>query len=138
MTLDSTVAATANRGRKGWIAFLLVNLFATFAGLSYIFFPMGTVVQDGNQTTGILDVPRENWGTYVVLSALALIVIAMTGYRRGARWAWYAMLYQFAFLALVAVVEPDTFTPVVFGIICAVVMWRERPRPNERPGLVTT
>lgn len=125
-----------NAGGKGWIAFVVVNLFATFAGLSYLFFPLGSVEEDGNQTTGVIDVERHVWGGFVVLCALVLLVVAVTGYRRGERWAWYAAFAQFVFLAIVAAVEPDTFTPVVFGIVLAVVMWRGRHR--FRPSMTAT
>ncbi len=47
------------RGGRGWIAFAAVNGLIVFFGLSYIFIPMGTVVADGNKTTGVLEVPRE-------------------------------------------------------------------------------
>lgn len=47
-----------------WIVFVVINSSVTFFGLSYIFFPMGTVEAEGNKTAGILEVPREVWGTY--------------------------------------------------------------------------
>lgn len=125
----------ARTGGKGWIAFTVINSLVTFFGLSYIFFPMGTVVADGNKTTGVVDVPREIWGTYVVLSALVLLVIAVTGYRQGRRWAWYALLYEFVFFLIVAAVEPDPVVPTIFGIILAVVLWRSRARFFDSPGL---
>lgn len=115
-------------GGKGWIAFVVVNCLVTFFGLSYLFFPMGSVVADGNKTTGVVDAPREIWGSYVVLSALLLLVIAVTGYRRGRRWAWYALLYQFLFLLVVAAVEPDPVVPTIFGLILGTVLWRSRSR----------
>lgn len=123
----------ARSGGKGWIAFVLVNAIVTFFGLSYIFFPMGSVVADGNKTTGVLDVPREVWGTYVVVSAFAMLVVAVTGYRQGKAWAWYALLYQFVFFAVVVVVEPDPVTPVVFAVILGVVLWRSRSRFRATP-----
>jgi len=117
---------------KTWIPFVVVNLLVTFFGLSYIFFPMGSVVQDGNHTTGILEVPRVIWGGYVVLSALAIILISVTAYRQGQRWAWYALLYQFLFLGIVAAVEPDYVVPSLFALVLAATLWRSRLRPQSR------
>ncbi len=113
---------------KGWIAFAVINALIIFFGLSYIFFPMGTVVEDGNQTTGLLDVPREIWGTYLVISAVAMLAITLVPYRQGLQWAWTALLYEFAFLAAVAFIEPDFAVPTLFAIILAVVMVRSRRR----------
>ena len=119
---------TSPRAGRGWIAFVVVNLLVAFFGLSYIFFPMGTVVADGNQTTGLLHVPRELWGSYVVLSALAMLTVAAGPYRHGLRRAWYALLYQFVFFVAVAAIEPDPVVPTVLGIVLAVVLARSRGR----------
>jgi hypothetical protein len=86
------------------------------------------VVQDGNHTTGILTVPRVTWGAYVVLSALGLAFTAVTAYRRGHTWAWYALLYEFLFLGIVAAVEPDYVVPSLFAVILAPMQWRSRLR----------
>jgi len=51
-----------------------------------------------------------------------LLVIAVTGYRQGRRWAWYALLYEFVFFLIVAAVEPDPVVPTIFEIILAVVL----------------
>lgn len=111
---------------RGWIAFVVVNALIIFFGLSYIAFPMGTVVQDGNHTTGILEVPREMWGTYVVISALVLLTITVAAYRVGRPWAWSALLYEFLFLLTVAAIEPDPVVPTIFMVVLGVVLWRAR------------
>lgn len=113
---------------RAWIAIAAINALITFFGLSYIYFPMGTVVQDGNHTTGILEVPREMWGSYVVVSAVAMLVIAVTFYRAGRPWAWTALLYEFLFLLAVAAIEPDPVVPTIFALILGVVLWRARRR----------
>ncbi|MGZ6799737.1 MAG: hypothetical protein ACXVGR_07865 [Mycobacteriaceae bacterium] len=116
---------------RGWIAIVAINALITFFGLSYIFFPMGTVVQDGNHTTGMLEVPRELWGSYVVVSAVAMLVIAVTSYRVGRPWAWAALLYEFLFLLAVASIEPDPVVPTIFAIILSIVLWRARRRAGR-------
>jgi hypothetical protein len=113
---------------RGWIAIVAINALITFFGLSYIFFPMGTVVEDGNHTTGILDVPREVWGSYVVISAVAMLAIAATSYRLERPWARTALLYEFLFLLTVAAIEPDPVVPTIFAIILGIVLWRARRR----------
>ncbi len=107
---------------------MVINVLIVFFGLSYVFFPMGTVVEDGNQTTGILHVPREVSGTFLILSAVAMLVVTLGPYRRGRQWAWYALLYELAFLLAVAAIEPDPVVPTLFGVILAVVLWRSRRR----------
>lgn len=121
-------------GGKGWVAFVVIDSLVTFFGLSYIFFPMGSVVEDGNKTTGVLEVPREAWGSYVVLSAVVLLVVALTGYRRGRPWAFRAMAYQFVFLVVVAAVEPDPVVPTIFAVVLAATMWWGRQHFAERSG----
>ena len=116
---------------RGWVAIVAINALITFFGLSYIFFPMGTVVQDGNHTTGILEVPRELWGSYVVVSAVTMLMVAATPYRLGRPWAWTALLYEFLFLVAVAAIEPDPVVPTVFAIILCIVLWRARRRAGR-------
>lgn len=60
-----------------------------------------------NGTEGILRVERHVWGVFVMVSAAAMLLVVLTGYRRGERWAWYAAFYQFAFFLAVAAIEPD-------------------------------
>ncbi len=124
----------ARKVGKTWIPFVVVNVLVTFFGLSYIFFPMGTVVQDGDHTTGILAVPRVVWGMYVVVSALALAFISVTAYRSGERWAWFVLLYQFVFLGVVAAVEPDYVVPGVFALVLALMLWRSRRQRLDQVG----
>ncbi|NJC71151.1 hypothetical protein HC031_15730 [Planosporangium thailandense] len=114
----------AVRKSKAWIAFVVINALVTFFGLSYIFFPGRDVVKAGYKTEGVLALPAVVWGTYVVLSALAMLVVATTGLRRGERWARRAALYEFAFLAAVVVIEPDPVVPTIFAAILAVALWR--------------
>ncbi len=114
------------RSSRAWIAFVVVDSLVIFFGLSYLFFPMGTVVEDGNQTTGILEVPRELWGGYLVASALVMLVVAVGPFRAGRAWAWHALLYHFAFFLLVAAIEPDPVVPTIFSVVLAVALWRSR------------
>ncbi len=113
--------------RRRWIPFVVVNALVTFFGATYVWFPMGTVEQEGNQTAGVLKIAREVWGSYVMLSALVMLVIAVTAYRAGARWAWWALWYEIAFFAAVAAIEPDPVVPTVFSLVLGHALWRSRP-----------
>lgn len=117
--------------RRLWIPFVVINLLIIFFGASYVWFPMGTVEADGNQTVGLLHIGREVWGSYVMMSALAMLVITLTAYRNGARWAWWALCYEFAFLVAVAAIEPDPVVPTVFGLILGYSLWRIRPLATD-------
>ena len=114
----------AVRRSKGWVSFVVINSLVTFFGLSYIFFPGTDVVKAGYRTEGVLALPATVWGAYVVASALSMLVIAATGLRQGERWARRAVLYEFAFLAAVVVIEPDPVVPTIFAVILAVALWR--------------
>ena len=126
--MSATITAKPQTGKKprrwGWTAFVFINALIIFFGLSYIFFPMGTVVQDGNQTTGIVHVPRELWGSFVVTVAVTMLVVAVVGLRQGARWAWKVLWGELPFLILVAIIEPDVVVPTLFAVILGVVLWR--------------
>jgi len=113
-------------GGRGWIAFAIVNALMVFFGLSYIFFPMGTVRADGDHTTGVLEVPREIWGSFVVVSALAMLAMALYAFRTRRRWARNALAYEFLFLLVVAVVEPDPVVPTIFAIVLGFFLYRAR------------
>ena len=117
---------------KGWIAFVVINALVTFFGLSYIFFPGEDVVKAGYRTEGVLALPAAVWGVYVVLSALAMLTIAVTGLRRGERWALRAVLYEFAFLLAVVLIEPDPVVPSIFAVILAVALWRSARSAQRR------
>jgi uncharacterized membrane protein YidH (DUF202 family) len=119
-------AAGRPRGGRGWIAFGVVNCLIIFFGLSYVFFPMGTVEADGNHTTGVLEVPREIWGSYVVVSGLAMLALALYAFRTRRRRARNALAYEFLFLAVVAAVEPDLVVPTVFAVVLGFFLYRAR------------
>lgn len=112
--------------RRRWIPFVVVNALIGLFGASYVWFPMGSVKADGNQTTGLLHIGREVWGSYVMLSALAMLVVTLLAFRKGARWAWWALCYEFAFLVAVAAIEPDPVVPTIFGLILGYALWRSR------------
>jgi hypothetical protein len=114
------------RGGRGWIAFAVVNALMVFFGLSYIFFPMGTVHADGDKTTGILEVPRETWGSFVVLSALIMLALSLYAFQTRRRWARNALGYEFLLLVVVAAVEPDPVVPTVFAIVLCFFLYRAR------------
>lgn len=122
-----TAPATGSaRGGRGWIAFAVVNGLVIFFGLSYVFFPMGTVVADGNKTTGVLEVPREVWGSFVVLSAVAMLLLSLYAFRTRRRWARNALGYEFLFLLAVAAIEPDPVVPTLFALVLGFFLYRAR------------
>jgi hypothetical protein len=114
------------RGGRGWIAFAVVNALMVFFGLSYIFFPMGTVHADGDKTTGILQVPRETWGSFVLLSALTMLAVALYAFQTRRRRARNALGYEFFFLVVVAAVDPDPVVPTLFAIVLGFFLYRAR------------
>jgi hypothetical protein len=119
--------ATATRRSKAWIAWGVVNALITFFGLSYIFFPGKDVVQHDHKTEGIAHLPANVWGAYVVASALTMLAVALLGLRRDKPWARRAALYEFPFLFLVVVIEPDPVVPVILAAILGTALWRSRP-----------
>jgi hypothetical protein len=104
----------------------LLNVLACVFGSSYLFWPSATVLAYGG-THGLLHVPRQLWGLYTIASALAMLLIGVTGFRQGKRWAWYAAWYQIVFFAAVAAIEPDPVFPVIFAVIVLAAMaWSYR------------
>lgn len=108
------------RGKYAWLVFLL-NVPICYFGLSFIFFP-GEDFRAAGTTLGLLHVPREIWGMYTIASALAMLIVGVTGFRRGEKWAWYAAWYQIVFFATVVVIEPDPVFPVIFALIVLAAM----------------
>jgi hypothetical protein len=123
----------ATRKSKGWIAFAVINCLVTFFGFSYIFFPGDDVVKAGYRTEGALALPAKVWGAYVVVSALTMLVVAITALRQGQRWARRAVLYEFLFLASVVFIEPDPVVPTIFAAILAVALWRTARAAHRQP-----
>jgi hypothetical protein len=124
-TVSQSRPATTDRpGRRHWVPFVVINALIIFFGTTYAFFPMGTVEADGNQTTGLLHVPREVWGAYLIASGLAMLLVAVTAFRAGRPWARYALGYEFLFLLAVAVIEPDPVVPTLFALVLGFALWR--------------
>jgi hypothetical protein len=102
----------------------VVNALVTFFGSSYVWFPGEAVVAAGYRTEGVAHVPSAWWGAFVMASAFALLIVAVVGLRPNRAWARRAALYEFVFLFLVVVIEPDPVFPTLFGIILGVALWR--------------
>ena len=113
-----------DRRSKAWIPFAVINALVTFFGASYIWFPGEAVVAAGNETEGVLHVPADLWGAYVMVSALTMLAVAIGGLRPNEAWARRAALYEFVFFFLVVVLEPDPVVPVIFGAILGYSLWR--------------
>lgn len=122
------------RRSKAWIAFVVINALIVFFGMSYVFFPGADVVKAGHRTAGALAVPAKVWGVYCILSALAMVVIALAGLRTNRWWARRAALYQFAFLASVVLIEPDPVFPPLFGVMLGIALWRSRQSTADTEG----
>jgi hypothetical protein len=122
--MSANVSAGRSRRSKGWAAWVVVNALVTFFGASYIWFPGEAVVKAGYETQGVVHVPATIWGGYVMLSALAMLVVALIGLRPNLAWARRAALYEYVFFFLVVVLEPDPVVPVVLGIVLGVALWR--------------
>lgn len=127
--MDAAVDAGARRtrGKRSWIVLTILNALPVIFGSSYIWFPSQTV-RDHNGTEGLFHVNRYAWGVFVLASALAMLVVALTGFRRGERWAWNAAWYDIVFFLIVAVIEPDYFFPVILGAVIIATLVYSRPR----------
>lgn len=123
----ATTTAPEQRGRHAWIVVAFFNALPVLFGSSYIWWPSDDVIRYGG-TDGLIHVNRYVWGAFVMLSAGAVLLTAVTGLRRGRRWAWLAAWYDVPFFAAVAVLEPDYFFPVLFAIIVAATLVRSRRR----------
>ena len=119
MSTDSGV-----RPSKAWIAWAVINGLIVFFGTSYIWFPGEDVVNAGYRTEGVAHLPAKIWGAYVVASALAMLAVTVLGLRRAKPRAVRAALYEFVFLFLVVIIEPDPVFPVLFAIILGFALWR--------------
>jgi hypothetical protein len=120
---DRDIDPRAGRSRW-WVAFAVVNALITFFGSSYIWFPGEAVVAAGYRTEGVAQVPSAWWGAFVMTSALAMLVVALSGLWPNRAWARRAALYEFLFLFLVVVIEPDPVFPTLFGVVLGVALWR--------------
>jgi hypothetical protein len=132
--MDAAVNASARRvrGKWSWILLAIFSALPIVFGSSFIWFPSQDV-RDHNGTNGLFHVNRYAWGAFVIISALAMLVVAVTGFRKGERWAWNAAWYIIAFYAIVAVIEPDYFFPVIFAIIIVSTLVYSRPWFNRLP-----
>lgn len=118
-------AEPTRRGRRSWIVVALFNALPVLFGSSYIWWPSDDVLRH-NGTDGLVHVNRYAWGVFVMLSAGAVLLAALTGLRRGRRWGWLAAWYDIPFFAAVALIEPDYFFPVLFGVIVAASLLHAR------------
>ncbi len=72
------------------IALTIVNLLPIVFGTSFIWWPSSDVkAHDG--TNGLFHVNRYVWGIFVIVSAVAMLSVLFTGFRRRERWAWNAL-----------------------------------------------
>lgn len=118
------------RGRRAWIVPAVLNALPIVFGSSFIWWPSDDVRRH-NGTDGLFHVNRYVWGVYVILSAAAMLAVAVTGFRRGAPWAWSALWYDVVFFAAVALIEPDYFFPVLFGIIVVATLLYTRRKASD-------
>ncbi len=123
----AAVHADERPGRRAWIIVAFFNALPVLFGSSYIWWPSDDVLRHGG-TEGLIHVDRYIWGVFVMLSAGAVLLTALTGLRRGRRWAWIAAWYDIPFFTAVAVIEPDYIFPVLFGIIVAATLVWSRSR----------
>jgi hypothetical protein len=106
------------------------NALPLLFGSSYIWWPSDDVLKY-NGTDGLIHVNRYAWGIFVMLSAGAILITAVTGLRRGRPWAWRAVWYDVPFFAAVALIEPDYFFPVLFAVIVSGALLYARRRSTR-------
>lgn len=121
--IDAGPRRTAPRSRW-WLAWAVVNALVTFFGSSYVWFPGEAVVAAGYRTEGVAHVPAAWWGAFVITSAVSMLAVTLVGLRHNTAWARRAALYEFVFLFLVVVIEPDPVFPTLFAALLGFALWR--------------
>jgi hypothetical protein len=129
--MNTAVAgAPRARGKWSWIVLAIFSALPVLFGSSFIWFPSQDV-RHHNGTNGLFHVNRYAWGVFVIVSGLAMLTVALTGFRKGEPWAWKAAWYIIGFFIVVAVIEPDYFFPIIFTIIIATTLLYSRPWFNN-------
>ena len=119
--------------KYGWVVFLLLGLLWLVTGLSQIFNPEPLLENDAQRITGMswseheasspatVQLARSLMGTLGNLKtswSLLVIAITLTAYRRGRKWAWYAM-----WLMPVVLVTQGIFDSVFLGDVNEMLKW---------------
>ena len=119
--------------KYGWAVFLLLGLLWLVVGLSQLLTPDVLLENDAQRVTGMslseleasspatVKLARSVMGTLGNLKtswSLLVIAITLTAYRRGKKWAWYAM-----WLMPVVLVTQGIFDSVFLGDVNEMLKW---------------
>lgn len=119
--------------KYGWVVFLALGLLWLVVGLNQIFLPGGLVDTDVQHILGmslselealspvVMDYVRWLYGTIGVLKVfwtLLMLSITLTGYRRGEKWAWYAL-----WLVPGTLVGSGLFNTLFFSDVLEMLQW---------------
>ena len=107
--------------KTGWIVLLVSEAFSLFLSLMLLVSPF-TIMEDPEFRLGQGLVLLRLWGgTWLALTAVALAIL-FTSFRRGERWAWYALwVLPLLWLSHFAL-APDLIHNLVLAIVTAAAL----------------
>ncbi|MFX0167950.1 MAG: hypothetical protein ACFE89_01225 [Candidatus Hodarchaeota archaeon] len=119
--------------KYGWVVFLALGLLWLVVGLNQIFLPSGLAETDVQHILGmslseletlspvVMDYVRWLYGTIGVLKVswtFLMLAITLTGYRRGEKWAWYAL-----WLVIGTLVGSGLFNTLFYSDVLEWLQW---------------
>ncbi|UCB58436.1 MAG: hypothetical protein JSV67_07490 [Thermoplasmatales archaeon] len=119
--------------KYGWAVFLFLGLLWVVVGFAQAFFPDGLVEDDAQHVIDMSwselkasspaasDLVRWLYGGMGLLKmswSFLVIAITLTGYRRGEKWAWYALC-----LVPILLVSSALFNAWFFGDVSEMLQW---------------
>ncbi len=113
----------ANRGGRayegyGWVILLVSAVLGLLAGLMLAFAPLSIMVEPAFAAGNVPGALRA-WGiTWVFFNVLALVIL-LRNFRKGERWAWWALWLLPLLWLSYFLVNPDTVHNLVIAIITA-------------------
>ena len=119
--------------KYGWVIYLALGLLWLVVGLNQIFFPDALIGDEVQRVTGMslselqtsnsvaIELVRFLFGAIGNLKiswSLLVLVVTLTGYRKGERWAWYTL-----WLCPAILVGQGLFDSVFLGDFSEMLNW---------------
>ncbi len=119
--------------KYGWLIFLALSVLWVVVGLTQVFLPDSLIENDAQLVTDMswnelkasspvaTDLVRWLYGSLGLLKtswSLLVLAITLTGYRRGEKWAWYALC-----LVPILLVSNALFNAWFFGDVSEMLQW---------------